>query len=252
MHIHTEQSDGVLTPEQLVANLYALKKELLGKDLDLRGFSVCDHQTLTGVPLIIESLERFERDNSIAPEHKLRYLVGAEFAFGNYHMTAYFPRIGDESNTDVYERAISILKPDNIDLIMIDEITADKPDKIVDQVHAALGIVGIAHPPKDIGSKIAPFIKAGIDTIETRNRRFTEVDVQRILALADTFKLLPTGGSDYHLPEWGSLVFAPSPTPFSYFEKVEQTANERYRDAVRSIVKADPKRSPPPRRQFVV
>lgn len=72
-------------------------------------------------------------------------------------------------------------------------------------IHEAGGIVSLAHPVQvkhdsnaQLEHIVARLVDLGLDGIETRHSDHTPADVERFTKLAERFKLMVTGGSDYH------------------------------------------------------
>lgn len=83
-----------------------------------------------------------------------------------------------------------------------DSLTAGQA---IDAIHAAGGLVSLAHPVQlkiadddTLEHTVARLIDLGLDGLETRHSDHTPADVQRFTRLAARFRLLATGGSDYH------------------------------------------------------
>lgn len=73
------------------------------------------------------------------------------------------------------------------------------PAEVVALVTAGGGVASLAHPgyrPQD--HLIPPIIEAGLKAIEVFHSSHDEVATAHYLALANTHRLLATGGSDYH------------------------------------------------------
>lgn len=75
----------------------------------------------------------------------------------------------------------------------------------IEAIHAAGGRATLAHPVQlditdaaDLEHTVARLVDLGLDGIETRHSDHTAGDVKRFDRLAARFKLLTTGGSDYH------------------------------------------------------
>ena len=77
-------------------------------------------------------------------------------------------------------------------------------DQAIAAIHAAGGIVSLAHPVQlrlddpDLEHAVARLVDLGLDAIETRHSDHQPHDVRHFTRLADRFRLLTTGGSDYH------------------------------------------------------
>jgi predicted metal-dependent phosphoesterase TrpH len=75
------------------------------------------------------------------------------------------------------------------------------PEQVLEIVHAAGGIVSIAHPGRtQIDDQLAPLSKAGFDAIEVYHSDHDAAAVEKYAAVASELGLLVTGGSDFHDP----------------------------------------------------
>ncbi|MEM9419313.1 MAG: PHP domain-containing protein [Planctomycetota bacterium] len=75
----------------------------------------------------------------------------------------------------------------------------------IEAIHEAGGLVTMAHPvhleaadDAELEHAVARLVDMGLDGIETRHSDHTPGDVKRFERLAERFRLLTTGGSDYH------------------------------------------------------
>jgi 3',5'-nucleoside bisphosphate phosphatase len=69
----------------------------------------------------------------------------------------------------------------------------------IEITHAAGAVAIWAHPgPEGRRARLEPLVAMGLDGIEVRHPSHNQEDVLRIAALADFFKLLYSGGSDWH------------------------------------------------------
>lgn len=77
-------------------------------------------------------------------------------------------------------------------------------DQAIAAIHDAGGLVSLAHPVQmkldeaELEHAVSHLTKLGLDGLETRHSDHSPTDVRRFEKLADRFRLLPTGGSDYH------------------------------------------------------
>jgi 3',5'-nucleoside bisphosphate phosphatase len=66
-------------------------------------------------------------------------------------------------------------------------------------IHRAGGLAILAHPSHSgTRERIAAFVEQGIDGIEVRHPSHSAEDVARLGALVEHFRLVPSGGSDWH------------------------------------------------------
>jgi len=77
-------------------------------------------------------------------------------------------------------------------------------EEAIDAIHAAGGAAVLAHPvqlrlPEELLEHAVARLKdMGLDGIETRHSDHAPADVERFAGYAERFKLVATGGSDYH------------------------------------------------------
>jgi predicted metal-dependent phosphoesterase TrpH len=70
---------------------------------------------------------------------------------------------------------------------------------VIDIVHAAGGLVSLAHPGQTaVDSHIPTYVEAGLDAIEVYHPDHDSEAVERYRDMASRLKLLATGGSDFH------------------------------------------------------
>ena len=73
------------------------------------------------------------------------------------------------------------------------------PGEVIDIVHAAGGLVSMAHPGQtDVDSRISAYVEAGLDAIELFHPDHDADAVDRYRTIASDVNLLATGGSDFH------------------------------------------------------
>jgi 3',5'-nucleoside bisphosphate phosphatase len=73
------------------------------------------------------------------------------------------------------------------------------PAEVIDIVHAAGGLVSLAHPGQtDVDSHISSYVEAGLDAIEVYHPDHDAGAIDRYRSIASQLKLLATGGSDFH------------------------------------------------------
>ena len=73
------------------------------------------------------------------------------------------------------------------------------PGEVIDIVHAAGGLVSLAHPGQTgVDSRISAYVDAGLDAIELYHPDHDATAIDRYRNIASQFQLLATGGSDFH------------------------------------------------------
>jgi len=79
------------------------------------------------------------------------------------------------------------------------ERAGPSPEDVISVLHAAGGIVSLAHPGRTkIDARIAPLGAAGLDAIEAYHSDHDEPTARGYVALARQLDLLVSGGSDFH------------------------------------------------------
>ena len=100
-------------------------------------------------------------------------------------------------------------------------------DEAIAAIHAAGGLVSLAHPvqlkldPAGLEHAVSRLVDLGLDAIETRHSDHLPADVARFEKLAARFRLVTTGGSDYH----GSRKAVPlgsARVPMSCYENLRE------------------------------
>ena len=87
------------------------------------------------------------------------------------------------------------------------------PTQLVDPYEAVALIVGAggipvwAHPPADLLDSLLPgMVRAGLRGLEVYRPSHSRNDVLRLEGICRTADLLMTGGSDWHTPDYGSVL----------------------------------------------
>ncbi|HEU4628676.1 MAG TPA: PHP domain-containing protein [Gemmatimonadaceae bacterium] len=87
-------------------------------------------------------------------------------------------------------------------------------------VHEAGGLLVFAHPGAD-GSRerVERFVRDGLDGLEVRHPSHSAEDVARLTALADHFRLVYSGGSDWHGASEGPRTLGALQVPIAWLEQ---------------------------------
>lgn len=100
-------------------------------------------------------------------------------------------------------------------------------------VHEAGGLAVLAHPAQEgTREKLASLIPLGLDGVEVRHPSHHAEDVMRITALADHFRLVPSGGSDWHGASEGPRVLGNQRVPYAILERQDAVVAARRAAAV--------------------
>ncbi len=122
--------------------------------------------------------------------------------------------------TEAFDRFLSEGKPAFIERVGI------APVEVVSLVARAGGVTSMAHPGKTEKDHLIPdLIAAGLPAIEVYHPDHDEAATARYRALADTFNLIATGGSDYHGPGSGrDQAFGQIQLPAEDFTRLAERA----------------------------
>lgn len=100
-------------------------------------------------------------------------------------------------------------------------------------VHDAGGLAVLAHPGADgRRARIEPLVERGLDGLEVRHPSHTADDVARLAALADFFRLVPSGGSDWHGASDGPRTLGNMHVPAEWLERQDARVAARARERV--------------------
>jgi predicted metal-dependent phosphoesterase TrpH len=107
--------------------------------------------------------------------------------------------------------------------------TGARPEEVFERVHAAGGIASLAHPVL-VGHDewIGPFAAAGLDALEAYHSNHDEAATAHYLALARTYALRVSGGSDFHGdPSHGPVSPGAVALPAEHFEVLRRPPGSR-------------------------
>ncbi len=102
------------------------------------------------------------------------------------------------------------------------------PVEAINVIHEAGGIAVLAHPVIDNNDKhIEMLAGLGMDGIEIYHPYHRQPDKDRLINLADRFRLIITGGSDYHGREERFSFIGSQKVPINCLLPIEQKLKER-------------------------
>ena len=115
--------------------------------------------------------------------------------------------------------------------------TGSPPAHVVDVIHAANGVASLAHPGVTARDEIIePLVAAGLDAIEVYHSDHSPEQQRVYAAMAQTFGLAVSGGSDYHgeIPAEGTgrpkrATLGRVSLPAEAFHELEARAHRRSR-----------------------
>ena len=95
-------------------------------------------------------------------------------------------------------------------------------------IHDAGGIAVLAHPgASGTRARIETLVGHGLDGVEVRHPSHSHEDVVRLQALVDHFRLVPSGGSDWHgMPE-GGRALGGMRIPLAWLERQDAFVRQR-------------------------
>lgn len=105
------------------------------------------------------------------------------------------------------------------------------PEDAVRLIASARGVPALAHPAgiPELEERVLPsLVQAGLQGLECYYGQYDEVTVARLLALADHYGLVPTGGSDYHGPNMHPTPLGGRYVPESSLERLRYVAERNH------------------------
>ena len=268
LHMHTNLSDGVLSPEELLE---------LVRDKNLKAFSVTDHDNLEGFLAVKKLLKKDD------PE----LIPGVELSVsdkgGDLHILAYcfnpddvfFNRTINDFKTNRNQRGRLIVQKLNelginvtyedvskcagdaavgrphVAMAMLERgyvnsyeeafaryIGNNKPAYVpkmnmtpvdaINLIHKAGGIAVLAHPMIDNAFRyIETLVGQGLDGIEIYHPSNNQGDSDRLKQAAERFRLVVTGGSDYHGQENRFGMIGSQKVPAELLVKFKEKCQQR-------------------------
>ena len=238
LHLHSTASDGILPPEQVVAaasragiSAMALTDHdtLAGVEAAVAAGRAYGVRVVPGVELsaydgdrevhllvlhvsrreVIEArLQEFQRTRLRRAEEIVSRLNGAgvplsfdavmteagDAAVGRPHVArALITHRHVRDQREAFDRYLGYGRPAYVEKQRITVGDA------IDLAHQAGGLIFWAHPGGEGRmDRIEPLVRAGIDGLEVRHPSHSAEDILRTGAIADHFRILKTGGSDWH------------------------------------------------------
>ena len=185
LHIHTNYSDGMATPEEIIRQ---------AKEKGYKYISISDHNTLNAY-----KNTDILKDNIIIPAIEFDVWCGYVFL----HMLAYGI---DVNNAELNSFCAKTKRETEWDIIRI--FSRRNIKKLIEAIHNAGGIAVLAHPAccwtLNMDKFVNKLISLGLDGIEVyypykRHRSIIKFHkVKNIKKIADKYNLIKTGGTDLH------------------------------------------------------
>ena len=274
LHTHSTASDGTLPPESVVAAAHSKGIEALaltdhdtlagvpraiaaGESLGVRvvpgvELSAQDGDSeihilalhVTRLGLIEARLEKFreerqlraarivERLRSLGMDVTLEMVMeeAADAAVGRPHIARAMIRAGVVRDfREAFDRYLGPGRPGFVPKPRLGVREA------ISIAHEAGGLAIWAHPGGDgRRAKLEPFVEMGMDGVEIRHPSHMLEDMNRLSALSDFFKLVPSGGSDWHGSAEGPRMIGAMMIPHTWLEKQDELVASRMQPAEQS------------------
>ena len=103
--------------------------------------------------------------------------------------------------------------------------------EVIDQIHEANGLAVLAHPKKsDVIDGISDYVDMGLDGIEVWHPSADKESTEELLEIAAEYRLLATGGSDFHgMYSSGVHILGSYTTPDDKIEEMKKRKQEMYK-----------------------
>lgn len=173
-----------------------------------RAIAIVERLNALGVPVTVEAVLEAAADGAIGRPHIARALVTGGFV---------------KDNREAFDKWLGNGRPANIDKEKL--AIADA----IDLIHRYGGLAVWAHPgPDGRRDRVEPLVALGIDGLEVRHPGHHSDDTQRLGALAAHFKLVPSGGSDWHGAATGSRALGAMQINADWLALQDARLAERY------------------------
>lgn len=189
---------------------------LLQRSRHDRARKMVDRLAELGLPLDWERVQALAQDGSIGRPHVAEAMVERGYV---------------ASISEAFERYLNRNGPAYVERYKL------TPVEVVRLITAADGLPVLAHPvifgpgeiaeePLDLEAMLPPLVRAGLVGLEARYPGYTAEMTELLLATAERFGLLTTGGTDFH--GRGALTTPPGDVwvPLSVVEALQERHNE--------------------------
>jgi predicted metal-dependent phosphoesterase TrpH len=167
-----------------------------------RAQKIVDKLNTLGIPLTLDEVLQQSNGGAVGRPHVARALI----ARGVVHdfRDAFTRYLGNAGSAFVARERLSI-------------------EDAISIAHEAGALAIWAHPG-DGGrrERLEPLVAAGLDGLEIKHPSHSSEDVKRLQALADFFKLVPSGGSDWHGAPDGPRRLGIMNVPLEWLERQDE------------------------------
>jgi predicted metal-dependent phosphoesterase TrpH len=175
------------------------------KNRESRGLKIIEKLNNLNVKLDYELVENESIGSAIGRPHVAKALLKAGL-------------------TDNYEQAFEKYIGDNGPAYVPKENFT--PKQAIDLIHEAKGVAVLAHPGINNKEKyLELLVGLGLDGIEVYHSSHKQSDVDRYKHLAERYRIIKTGGSDFHGYENRHGTIGSMKVPYEYFKILNQKAN---------------------------
>jgi 3',5'-nucleoside bisphosphate phosphatase len=95
-------------------------------------------------------------------------------------------------------------------------------------IHRAGGLAVMAHPAQSgTRERVEALVNQGLDGVEVKHPSHSAEDVLRLSALVEHFKLVPSGGSDWHGSAAGQRTLGVMRVPVEWLERQDQRVQSK-------------------------
>ena len=170
LHCHSDASDGSYTPDIVASRLAAARVQYA---------ALTDHQTISGTAAF----------RTVSIRHDVVPITGAEITGRIDDREVHLLGYGFDSAGGI------------VDSLFSRAVTAAE---VIAAVHESGGIVVLAHPlttepdQPTLESLVEKLVRRGLDGIEAYYKRYSREEREYLVALADRWGLVTSGGSDFH------------------------------------------------------
>ena len=177
-----------------------------------RAVQIVEKLNALGVPITFDDVLAHAGDAAIGRPHLARVLIEGGWA---------------RDSRDAFDRYLGAGKPAYVAKHRL------SVGEAIDLAHAGGGIAVLAHPGSEGRREtIERFVRLGLDGLEVRHPGHSSEDVNRLGALAGFFKLVQSGGSDWHGAADGPRVLGVMRVPAAWLDA--QDARVELRRATRA------------------
>jgi predicted metal-dependent phosphoesterase TrpH len=166
-----------------------------------------DQLNALGVPVTFESVIAQAGDGAVGRPHVARAVVAGGWA---------------SDQREVFDRWLGNGRPANVAKQRLDVSEA------IRIIHEAGGLAIVAHPGVDCNrTRIERLVTLGLDGLEVRHPSHSADEVRRLGALVEHFRLVPSGGSDWHGAPDGQRTIGCMQVPYDVLERQEERVASR-------------------------